>query len=373
MKNVALYIHIPFCKQKCLYCDFPSFAGKEDCMLDYAAALAKEISSIKDKKVKTIFIGGGTPTYLSLAGWEIIKKSINKLDVCKDLEFTVEGNPGTFTIEKLEFLKRMGVNRLSIGLQAWQDSLLKELGRIHTIEDFKQSFKLARSIGFDNINVDLMFGLPSQTLKQYLETLKNVIELKPEHLSCYSLIVEDGTDFYTKFEKGNLNLPDEELERTMYARTIEYLKENGYIQYEISNFAKNNKVCRHNLVYWEMDEYIGCGSASHSYNEGFRYRNEENIEKYIEMMNNKGNATVEKTKNSLQDDMEEFMFMGLRKNSGISKSEFMRRFNKDMRSVYSEVINKYTKTGFMKEDTDSIFLTFEGIEVSNVIMAEFLL
>ena len=373
MKNVALYIHIPFCKQKCLYCDFPSFAGKEECMLDYAAALAKEINSIKDKKIKTIFIGGGTPTYLSLEGWEIISKSIERLDICEDLEFTVEGNPGTFTREKLGFLKKMGVNRLSIGLQAWQDSLLKELGRIHTIEDFKQSFEIARNLGFNNINVDLMFGLPSQTLTQWLETLENVTELNPEHLSCYSLIVEEGTGFYKRFEQGTLILPDEELERSMYAKTIEYLGEKGYVQYEISNFSKNNMPCKHNLVYWELDEYIGCGAASHSYIDGLRYRNEENVEKYIEKMNAECSAIVEKRKNTFKDDMEEFMFMGLRKNLGINKNEFTQRFNKDIHSVYGEVLSKYISTGFIKESDDNIFLTFEGIELSNVIMAEFLL
>lgn len=373
MKDVALYVHIPFCKQKCLYCDFPSFAGKEGHMLDYAAALAKEINSIEDKKIKTIFIGGGTPTYLSLEGWEIIKKSINRLELCADLEFTVEGNPGTFTREKLKFLKEMGVNRLSIGLQAFQNSILKELGRIHTVKDFIQSFEIARNLGFDNINVDLMFGLPSQTLEQWLETLENVTKLNPEHLSCYSLIVEEGTDFYKKFEKGSLNLPDEELERTMYAETIGYLEKKEYIQYEISNFTKNHKPCRHNLVYWEMEEYIGCGAASHSYSDGFRYRNEENVEKYIEKINTQGSAIVEKTKNSYKDDMEEFMFMGLRKKAGISKGEFLQRFNKDIHSVYAQVINKYISTGFMKEDENNIFLTYEGIELSNVIMAEFLL
>ncbi|WP_443663235.1 radical SAM family heme chaperone HemW [Clostridium sp.] len=373
MKKVALYIHIPFCKQKCLYCDFPSLAGKEDCMLDYSAALAKEIDNIKDKKIKTIFIGGGTPTYLSLAGWKIIKKSIDTLDICDDLEFTVEGNPGTFTKEILNFLKEMGVNRLSIGLQAWQDQLLKELGRIHTIEDFKQSFEMARKLGFDNINVDLMFGLPSQTIKQWKETLQNVTKLNPEHLSCYNLIVEEGTEFYKRFEKGTLNLPDEEMDRSMYAKTIKFLSEKGYIQYEISNFSKNNKKCRHNLVYWELDEYIGCGSSSHSYSGGYRYRNEGNIEKYIEKMNHDNGAIVEKTKNSFKDNMEEFMFMGLRKTEGVNKNEFKKRFDKDMDEVYSDVIDKYTNTGFMTETPDSIFLTFDGIEVSNVIMADFLL
>jgi len=373
MNNVALYIHIPFCKQKCLYCDFQSFAGKEDYMLDYAAALAKEINSIKDKKIKTIFVGGGTPTYLSLAGWKLLKKSINRLELSEDLEFTVEGNPGTFTREKLIFLKEMGVNRLSIGLQAIQDSLLKKLGRIHTAQDFMESFEIARNLGFDNINVDLMFGLPGQTLAQWLETLENVTKLNPEHLSCYSLIVEEGTDFYKKFEQGKLNLPDEELERTMYAKTIEYLEKKEYIQYEISNFTKNQKPCRHNLVYWEMEEYIGCGAASHSFSEGFRYRNEENIEKYIEKMNSQGSAIVEKTIHSYKDDMEEFMFMGLRKKEGISKGEFLKRFNKDIHSVYGQIINKYVSTGFMKENEKNVFLTYEGIELSNVIMAEFLL
>lgn len=373
MKEVALYIHIPFCQQKCLYCDFPSYAGKENCMLDYASALAKEISSIKDKKIRTIFIGGGTPTYLSLAGWEILRKSINKLDTCEDLEFTVEGNPGTFTGKKLELLKDMGVNRLSIGLQAWQNPLLLALGRIHTIEDFKQSFEMARRLGFNNINVDLMFGLPEQTLAEWQETLKNVIELSPEHLSCYSLIVEEGTAFYKSFEKGTLKLPEEEIDRAMYHETIEYLKNSGYMQYEISNFAKENMECRHNLVYWEMDEYIGCGSAAHSYNDGFRYKNEEKVEEYIRKINSEGNAIVEKKKNSRSDDVEEFMFMGLRKITGISKSAFAQRFKVDIHNVYEDVINKYTSSGFMIECDDNIYLTYEGIEVSNVIMSEFLL
>lgn len=373
MKEVALYIHIPFCMQKCLYCDFPSFAGKEEHMLRYAAALAVEISSIKDKKIKTIFIGGGTPTYLSLAGWEIIKKSIDKLDTTSDLEFTVEGNPGTFTTEKLNFLKEMGVNRLSIGLQAFQDSLLKGLGRIHTASDFKQSFKMARNIGFNNINVDLMFGIPSQTISHWQETLKNITDLKPEHLSCYSLIVEEGTAFYNLFKKGTLNLPDEEVEREMYAKAIEYLGEKGYAQYEISNFSKENLKCKHNLVYWEMGEYIGCGSAAHSYSDGFRYNNEENVETYIQKINTYGNAIVEKKQNSYKDDMEEFMFMGLRKTLGVSKSKFQKIFKKDIHSVYESVINKYVANGLMVENNENIFLTNKGIEVSNVIMAEFLL
>ena len=373
MKSVALYIHIPFCIQKCYYCDFPSHSGKENCMLSYATALAKEIASISSKKIQTIFIGGGTPTYLSLEGWEIIKKSIDKLDLCPDLEFTVEGNPGTFTREILKFLKSMGVNRLSIGLQAWQNSLLKELGRIHTVEDFKESFQMAREVGFDNINVDLMSGLPNQTLKQWQETLQKVIELNPEHLSCYSLIVEEGTVFYKKLQQGTLNLPDEDLEREMYAETIKYLGEKGYVQYEISNFSKNNRTCRHNIIYWDLNEYVGCGAAAHSYSDGFRYRNEENVEEYVEKINLNDTAVVEKRKNTYKDDMEEFMFMGLRKNVGINKNEFLKRFNKDIHEVYGEVISKNVSLGLISEDAYNVCLTSQGTEVSNMIMAEFLI
>jgi oxygen-independent coproporphyrinogen-3 oxidase len=342
-------------------------------MTDYATALAKEIKSIKHRKIKTIFIGGGTPTYLSLEGWKIISKSIAELDTTVDLEFTVEGNPGTFTSELLCLLKGMGVNRLSIGLQATQDSLLKKLGRIHTFEDFEKSFEMARNIGFHNINVDLMFGLPTQSIMQWVETLEIVTKLNPEHLSCYGLIIEEGTVFYESFNGGTLKLPSEELERAMYYKTLEYLREKGYIQYEISNFAKNHNVCNHNLVYWNLDEYIGCGSASHSYSDGFRYRNEENIEKYIDKMNINGNAIIEKTRNSLKDDIEEFMFMGLRKIQGINKNEFKSRFSKDIHSVYGTVINKYITTKFMVECDDNIYLTYEGIQLSNVIMSEFLL
>jgi len=232
---------------------------------------------------------------------------------------------------------------------------------------------MARKLGFNNINVDLMFGLPSQTLAQWQETLKNVIGLSPEHLSCYSLIVEEGTPFYKRFEEGTLKLPDEEIDRAMYHETIEYLKNSGYMQYEISNFASENMQCRHNLVYWEMEDYIGCGSAAHSYSDGFRYKNEENVEEYIKKINADGSAIVEKAKNSTTADMEEFMFMGLRKISGISKSTFKQRFGMDIHSVYENVINKYTSMGFMIECDDKIYLTYDGIEVSNVIMSEFLL
>ncbi|MDW8799822.1 radical SAM family heme chaperone HemW [Clostridium sp. A1-XYC3] len=371
--EVALYIHIPFCKQKCLYCDFPSFCGKEGHMLEYSRALAKDIEGIGNRKIKTIFIGGGTPTYLSLEGWNIIKSAIDKLNKREDLEFTVEGNPGTFTEEKLLFLKRMGVNRLSIGLQAWQDSILNKLGRIHSVGEFIESYHLARKVGFNNINADLMFGLPNQSLKDWEETLINITKLNPEHISCYSLIVEENTPFYKMYEDEKLQLPEEEIERKMYNLAVEILKKEGYERYEISNFSKTGKECKHNLVYWDLDEYVGCGVGSHSYVDGIRYRKTENIEEYIEEMTLGNDLRLDIHENSLKDDMEEFMFMGLRKIDGISVDKFNIRFKKDIYLVYGDIIEKYLSEGMLIKSGERLFLSNRAIEVSNSIMCDFIL
>jgi oxygen-independent coproporphyrinogen-3 oxidase len=373
MNSVGLYIHIPYCKMKCHYCDFPSFSGKESTMIQYARALSKEIDlTCKDKDIKTIFIGGGTPTYFSLDGWNILKKSIDKLKK-EHIEFTIEGNPKTFTKENIALFKAMGVNRISIGLQAWQEHHLKTLGRIHTLEDFKNTYEMLREFQFNNINIDLMFGLPKQTLEEWKETISEVIKLNPEHISAYSLIIEEGTQLYKLREKNQLLLPDEELERQMYETTVEVLSSEGYQQYEISNFSKAKRECEHNLIYWDLNSYIGCGSSSHSYNYGFRYRNEENIEKYILKMENESNAIVEKHKNSREENMEEFMFLGLRKTRGIRKSEFTERFSEDIFNVYGAIIRKYEKLNLLKMDDDVIKLTENGIQLSNTIMSEFLL
>jgi len=373
INKVALYIHIPFCKQKCLYCDFPSYSGKEKFMLEYSQALAKDINGIGERSIKTIFIGGGTPTYLSLEAWNNIKNSIDKLNKTLNLEFTVEGNPGTFAEEKLKFLKKMGVNRLSIGLQAWQNSMLKKLGRIHTVGEFIESYKLARNIGFNNINVDLMFGLPDQSYNNWKETLEQVVQLDPEHISCYSLIVEENTPFCKMYDEEKLKLPEEELERKMYSFAVEFLKSKGYHQYEISNFSKKNKECSHNLVYWNLEEYVGCGAASHSYVDGVRYRKTENIEEYIAGVNLGNNLQLDVHKNSVKEDMEEFMFMGLRKIAGISIDEFYNRFNVYVYSIYGDVIKKHIRNGMLIENNGNLFLSDRGIEVSNFVMSDFLL
>lgn len=342
-------------------------------MINYAKALSKEIDDIGNETIKTIFIGGGTPTYLSLEGWNIIKKSIDKLNKAANLEFTVEGNPGTFSLEKLNILKNMGVNRISIGLQAWQDSHLRALGRIHTNNQFLESYNMARSLGFNNINVDLMFGIPNQSFEDWKETLQEIAKLDPEHLSCYSLIVEEGTEFFKLYEKDKLSLPEEELERKMYDYTLEFLKEKGFYQYEISNFSKENKECKHNLVYWNLEEYVGCGSSAHSYKEGVRYRNEESVEEYIRLINTSNTAIVEKKINSKEDDMEEFMFMGLRKIEGISIEDFEKRFKTTIHKVYGQVILIHKNKGLLEEKDGRIFLSPKGIELSNTVMSDFIL
>jgi oxygen-independent coproporphyrinogen-3 oxidase len=372
-KTVSLYIHIPFCKKKCLYCDFPSYSGKEEFMLDYSKALARDIALVGERTVKTIFIGGGTPTYLPLEAWENIHGALKKLNLGSNIEFSVEGNPGTFTEEKLRFLKVMGVNRLSIGLQAWQDSLLKKIGRIHTVNDFLKGYEMTRNLEFSNINVDLMFGLPGQTFENWKESLENVAALNPEHISCYSLIVEAHTPFYNMYKSRELKLPKEEEERRMYYFTLEFLYKNGYNQYEISNFARNKKECRHNLVYWDLKPYIGCGSGAHSYIDGRRYRRTSDIEKYISEGSEGKFAELDKHKNSICDDMEEFMFMGLRKINGISIEDFNDRFNSNIYSIYGSVIDKYVKNGLLVVDGDRIYLNRRGIEVSNSVMCEFIL
>lgn len=375
MNSVSLYIHIPFCKMKCHYCDFPSFSGKEQLMVDYAKALSQEISSsCKGKEISSIFIGGGTPTYLCIEGWKILQETIKKLSFRKEnFEFTIEGNPKTFKEEQLEIFEAMGVNRISMGLQAVQDCHLESLGRVHTFEDFYNSFQMLRKAGFSNINVDLMFGLPGQSLKDWKETLQKVTAIGPEHISAYSLIIEEGTRFYKLYEEGKLLLPEEEVERAMYEEAIVYLEKAGYYQYEISNFAKKGYECKHNLVYWSLENYIGCGSSAHSYIHGTRYRNEEKVETYIRYINERGNAKIEEIINDKKDNMEEFMFLGLRKKTGISIKEFEERFEEPIHKIYGEVIEKHIKLKLLNEENNRLFLTDRGIELSNQVMSDFII
>ncbi|WP_415342000.1 radical SAM family heme chaperone HemW [Clostridium perfringens] len=377
MDKISLYIHIPFCAQKCLYCDFPSFARKDHLRKAYIEALNKEIINLREKhnnlEINTIFIGGGTPSVLESNELECLLKEIAKLNMAKDIEYSMECNPGNLTEEKLEVMKKYGVNRISMGLQAKQDNLLKGLGRIHNYKTFKENFLLAKKVGFNNINVDLMFGLPNQSLNEWEETLREIISLEPAHISAYSLIIEEGTTFYNLYENDKLKLPTEEEERKMYHLAKEILEENGFNQYEISNYAKEGKECRHNLAYWNMDNWIGVGSASASYINGKRIKNISSVEEYINSINERGEAVEEIINNSKNDNMEEFMFMGLRKINGIDENEFKKRFGMNINDVYGEILNKYIDEGLLIRESGRVFLSEKGIEISNIIMADFLL
>lgn len=364
----ALYVHIPFCVKKCLYCDFNSYA---DTSLEsqYIDALVEEINSIREKRLKTIFVGGGTPTILSYKNLETLLKVLEGFSV---QEFSIECNPGTIEMDKLLLMKKHGVNRLSIGLQAWQDSLLKKLGRIHTLYDFLKSYTAARDAGFENINVDLMFDIPGQTLQDWKETIENVEALKPEHISCYSLIIEEGTPFYSMWEKDMLVLPDEEEDRRMYYYAVQRLKELGYRQYEISNFAKPGFECRHNIVYWKTKEYAGVGAGAHSYVDGCRYSNLYGVAEYIDGIRN-GNAIDNKNAVTKNESMEEFMFLGLRMMEGVSKSCFNKRFGVSMEEVYGKQLEKFTSLKLLYDDGEIVRLTPRGIDVSNQVFEEFML
>ena len=374
MKEISLYIHIPFCKNKCMYCDFPSFAGKDNLRDRYVAALIKEIKMKAEQYIiKTVFIGGGTPTYLTLEEMDILLSAIDKLKFADDYEFTVECNPGTLTFEKLKLMKDRKVNRLSIGLQSTNNSLLKTLGRIHDYKTIEENYNLARKAGFDNINVDLMFGLPDQKVSDWIETLEDIVKLNPEHISAYSLIIEEGTPFYNMYNNDRLNLPSEDDEREMYHSAKRILEQNGYHQYEISNFAKQGRECIHNEVYWMLDEYLGCGSAASSYVNGNRYKNEENIEKYINDIENDTTSVEEEIHNSLDDNMEEFMFMGLRMIRGVCEKTFEKKFGVKIDTIYKDVIDKHINEKLLVRENGRIYLTAKGIELSNYVMSDFIL
>lgn len=374
MKKISLYIHIPFCDQKCFYCDFPSFAGKGDLKERYIKALIKELKiKIKNYKIETIFIGGGTPSSLNAKELELLLKAIKEIDFSEEVEYTMECNPGNLTREKLLIMKANGVNRISMGLQAVQNDMLKIMGRIHNFNEFLDNFKEARAVGFNNINVDLMFGLPEQRIDYWEETLDRIIDLNPEHISAYSLIVEEGTAFHNLYEKDKLILPTEEIERDMYNMAKEKLNEAGYNQYEISNYSKKDLECRHNLAYWDMKAWIGVGSAASSYIDSKRITNIATVEKYIEAMENDKSIVEEEIQNSLNDNIEEFMFMGLRKIEGISKLEFKNRFKIDIEKIYGDMLKKYQEKELLKVTEERVYLTSKGIEWSNQIMAEFLL
>lgn len=384
-KEIGIYVHIPFCIRKCYYCDFVSFTNQEENIEKYIEAVIKEIESyeLEEYNVTTIYIGGGTPSsiesrYIEKILHKIKEKIINNETKFNDIEITIEINPGTIDRKKLQDYEKMGINRLSIGLQSTNNEILKNIGRIHTYEEFLEGYILARSIGFDNINVDLMIGLPNQTIEKIKDSVEKVINLEPEHISVYSLIVEEGTKIENLLNMNKITLPEEELERNMYWYVKNKLELNGYIHYEISNFAKENKQSKHNVNCWEQKEYIGIGTAAYSYLNNIRYGNTSNIQKYIETQDFKSKKEVEKNKiriidevQTLEDKKKEYMLLSLRKIEGVSIKKFKEKYVENPIFLYRKQLEKLVNENLLTIDGDNIKLTNKGLDLANLVWEEF--
>ena len=383
MKELELYLHIPFCERKCAYCDFLSAPADLPVRISYIKKLQEEIAyygpEFEEYQVSSIFLGGGTPTILEGYQLAAILETVKKyFRLVADAEITVECNPGTLTAGKAEKLVQAGFNRLSMGLQSAADRELQLLGRIHNFAQFLESYDLARKAGFENINVDLMSALPGQTLKSWQNTLQKVTALRPEHISAYSLIIEEGTPFYERFaederireEGGHPRLlPEEAIERQMYELTQRFLHTKGYERYEISNYAKPGSECRHNCGYWTRKDYLGLGLGASSLVGHQRFQNTSDLKEYLEQeYHHIHTETLDK-----KSEMEEFMFLGLRLMTGISRQQFEKTFQVTLDSVYGEVLRKLKSEQLIEEVAGYVRLTEYGIDVSNYVLSEFLL
>jgi len=377
MKEFGLYIHIPFCVSKCYYCDFNSFAAKESLKNRYLAALSQEIKLLAEKyspKIKSIFIGGGTPTILK--GNQIAKildKCYQSFAIKEDIEITIEANPGTVDKEKLSLIKESGVNRLSFGIQSFSDKMLRKIGRIHTAQEAIDNYHLAREVGFNNISFDLIFALPDQSLEDWQNTLLQACKLKPNHLSTYNLKIEEGTPFYQMLSKGELIPTSEELDLKMYNLTKDVLESKGYQQYEISNFAQKDYDSEHNQIYWKNEPYLSLGAGAHFYDGVGRGYNYSALEEYCQSIE-EGRLPVENYQSlTREDELEETMMLGLRLIKGISLKEFEKRFGLSIYDIYNEEINKFSKQNLITITNDRLALTWQGILLANQVLAEFML
>lgn len=392
-RELEIYIHIPFCVRKCAYCDFLSGPADQKTQEQYTDALIREIQAFPDAEqyvVCSVFIGGGTPSVLSKEAigriLETVRRKFHFVSETNgdfgSVEITIECNPGTAGEEKLSYYRKIGINRLSLGLQSADNRELVLLGRIHTWEAFLETYHAARHVGFANINIDLMSGLPGQSVVSWERTLDQVLALEPEHISAYSLIIEEGTPFYTRYRKDEKLrdqgeepelLPSEEAERQMYARTEEKLLEHGMYRYEISNYAKPGFACRHNDGYWTGVWYAGFGLGASSLLNHTRYRNTEHMEEYLTAAPEQLAGYREAEPLTQNDEMEEFMFLGLRRMAGVSESEFKKRFRRTIREVYGEIPDSLIRHGLLARKDDRYFLTPEGMNLSNYVMSEFIL
>lgn len=374
---LGLYIHVPFCAQKCYYCDFNSYKIKSNEKEDYLINIEREMllykDEFKDKSFDTVFLGGGTPSILKVDELKrLMSKMYENFNIKEDAEITIECNPGTINKEKLEAMKKIGINRLSIGLQATQNYHLKSIGRIHTYEEFEKNYYDAIDIGFENINIDLMYALPNQKEEEWKDTLDKIIKLNPSHISAYSLILEEGTKLYDMYENNEFNLLDEDTDIEMYNYTINTLKDNGYNQYEISNYSKYEKECKHNIIYWKCDNYLGLGPGASGYIEDIRYSNVEDLNEYNNKLKQNLKPINEENKLSDKDKIEEFIFMGLRMNEGISLDIFEKRFKIDFKDLYKNALEKLIANKLIKIEDSNVSLTQKGREISNSVFIEFI-
>ena len=389
---LGLYVHIPFCVKKCKYCDFNSYKMDIDSKKRYIEDLKIEMelysnklykdnkyknkqccSLNKNDKITSIFVGGGTPSILTSDEIREVFISIKEMfDIDENAEITIECNPGTLTLEKLKTMKEIGINRLSIGLQAIQEKHLNFIGRIHTYEEFEKNYKDALSVGFKNINIDLMYSLPNQTLCDWKETLEKVVHLNPTHISAYSLILEEGTELYNMYESNKFELIDENVDIEMYEYTINYLKSKGYNQYEISNYSKEGYNCEHNILYWECEHYIGIGAGASGYINENRYNNVESLEDYHLSLVKREKPIQENEILSEKDMIEEKIFMGLRMNKGIKFEDFKKKFGIDFREKYNKQIEMLLARKLINQSFEGIQLTQKGREISNSVFIEFM-
>ena len=379
-RELELYIHIPFCVKKCAYCDFLSGPASNQQIEEYVQALIEEIryykEFVKKYEVSTVFWGGGTPSLLTGEQMKALMEALGQtFFIRQNAEITMEANPGTVTVEKLLACQKAGINRISFGLQSVNNEELKMLGRIHTYEEFLESYEAARKAGFQNINVDLISAIPKQTVSSWEQTLQTIISLQPEHISAYSLIVEEGTTFAKLYGEGcklEHLLPTEEDERRMYERTEELLREAGYHRYEISNYAKEGYECQHNLGYWERKEYLGLGLGASSLIEETRFHNTDEMEEYLRDASNPILLRREQEKLDRQEQMEEFVFLGLRKIRGIQEEKFAEMFGEDIWDCYGKNLERVIKEGLLEREEGVLRLTRKGIDVSNYVFYEIL-
>ncbi|CAM3444895.1 MULTISPECIES: radical SAM family heme chaperone HemW [Brevibacillus] len=375
----SVYIHIPFCTNKCYYCDFNSFVTNNPQLVwDYLEALKREMeltfANRQLEPVKTIFVGGGTPTFLDQEQMRMFLETVQHYlgrHLTPDVEFTMEANPGTTDVNKLRLMRELGVNRLSFGVQSFDNALLKRLGRIHNTDDVYRSVDNARSVGFENLTIDLMFGLPDQTLPIFRETLDKAFALGTTHFSAYSLKVEENTLFHTLYQKDQLPLPSEETELEMYLILIEEMEKQGYAQYEISNFAKPGFESQHNKTYWLNNEYYGLGAGAHGYVNGERHVNAGPLAVYLQM-SKEGLPRVEQFVVPVEDAMEEQMILGLRLREGVDLPRFANRFGVAAQDVFGTIMKEEREKGMLEEKGGYLRLTEKGLPLGNEVFARFL-